>query len=56
VGDVFTAYRSADGTNWTSIGSVTISMSTSVYIGLPVTSHVNGTLCTATLDNVTANP
>ena len=56
VGDVFTAYRSADGTNWTNMGSATISMSTSVYIGLPVTSHVNGTLCTATFDNVTANP
>ncbi|MEO7101160.1 MAG: LamG-like jellyroll fold domain-containing protein [Luteolibacter sp.] len=56
VGNVFTAYRSADGTNWTSMGSVTISMSTSVYIGLPVTSHVSGTLCTGTISNVTATP
>ena len=31
-------------------------MSTSVSIGLPVCSHVNGTLCTATFDNVTVNP
>jgi hypothetical protein len=38
------------------MGSVTIAMSTSVYIGLPVTSHVNGTLCTATLDNVVVTP
>jgi len=56
VGNVFTSYYSANGTSWTNLGSVTITMSTSVYIGLPVTSHVSGTLCTATLDNVTANP
>ncbi len=56
VGDVFTAYHSADGTNWTSMGSETITMGTSVYIGLPVTSHSQGTLCTATFDNVTAAP
>jgi fibronectin type 3 domain-containing protein len=56
VGNVFTAYYSSNGTSWTNMGSVTISMSTSVYIGLPLTSHVNGTLCTGTLDNVTVNP
>ena len=56
VGDVFTAYYSPNGTSWTSMGSATIAMSTSVYIGLPLTSHVSGTLCTATLDNVTVNP
>jgi fibronectin type 3 domain-containing protein/regulation of enolase protein 1 (concanavalin A-like superfamily) len=56
VGNVFTAYYSSNGTNWTSMGSVTITMSTSVYIGLSVCSRVSGTLCTATLDNVTANP
>lgn len=55
-GNVFTAYYSADGTNWTTMGSVTITMSTSVYIGLPVCSHVSGTLCTATIDYVTVNP
>ncbi len=31
-------------------------MSSNVYIGLLVCSHVNGTLCTSTIDNVTANP
>jgi fibronectin type 3 domain-containing protein len=55
-GNTFTSYRSSDGVNWTTVGSVTITMSTNVYIGLLVCSHVNGTLCTATLDNVTANP
>jgi regulation of enolase protein 1 (concanavalin A-like superfamily) len=55
-GNTFTAYRSSDGTNWTTIASQTITMSTTVYIGLAVTSHADGTLCTATLDNVTATP
>jgi hypothetical protein len=55
-GSTFTAYRSADGTNWTTIGSQTISMSSTVYIGLAVTSHADGTLCPATFNNVTATP
>jgi hypothetical protein len=55
-GSTFTAYRSTDGTNWTTIGSQTITMSTTVYIGLAVTSHNDGTLCTATLDNIIATP
>jgi fibronectin type 3 domain-containing protein len=55
-GNTFTSYRSSDGVNWTSVGSVTITMSSNVYIGLLVCSHVNGTLCTSTIDSVTANP
>ncbi len=55
-GDVFTAYHSADGTNWTTLGSETIAMSSSVYIGLPVASHADGTLCTTTFDNVSVTP
>jgi hypothetical protein len=38
------------------MGSTNITMASSVVIGLPVTSHLNGTLCTATIDNVTATP
>ncbi|MEO7099397.1 MAG: hypothetical protein ABI162_08550 [Luteolibacter sp.] len=56
MGNVFTAYYSANGTTWTTVGSVTITMGSSVYIGLPVCSHINGTLCTSTLDNVTVTP
>jgi regulation of enolase protein 1 (concanavalin A-like superfamily) len=51
-GNTFTAYQSADGLTWTLVGSDTISMATSVYIGLVVTSHDNGALCTTTIDNV----
>ncbi|MFO8006366.1 MAG: PA14 domain-containing protein, partial [Candidatus Brocadiia bacterium] len=52
-GDTFTGYESSDGSSWTQVGSVTISMATDVYIGLPVTSHSDGVLCTAEIDNVT---
>jgi alpha-glucosidase len=52
VGNVFTGYYSADGLDWTSMGSITITMSSSVYFGLAVTSHNEGVLCTATFDNV----
>ena len=57
-GSTFTSYRSSTGASgsWTQIGSVTISMGSSVYIGLGVTSHNDGTLCTAKFDNVTATP
>src|SRR5436190_4498692 len=50
--DTFTAYRSANGTAWTLIGSTTISMAKSVYVGLAVTSHRDGTLAEARYDNV----
>ena len=56
VGSTFTASRSADGSSWTTIGSTNITMGSTIYIGLPVTSHLSGTLCTATIDNVTATP
>ena len=55
-GSTFTAYRSADGSSWTTIGSQTILMSANVSIGLAVTSHNDGTVCTTTLENVTATP
>jgi hypothetical protein len=51
-GTTFTAWHSENGTSWTQIGSVTISMGTSVYVGLAVTSHNDGVLTTATVDNV----
>jgi fibronectin type 3 domain-containing protein len=53
----FTAYYSANGTSWTQIGTAqSITMASSATIGLAVSSHVDGTLCTSTLDNVTATP
>jgi hypothetical protein len=55
-GSTFTAYYSSNGTTWTLLGTQSISMGSSIYIGLAVTSHNDGTLCTATFDNVTATP
>ncbi|MGF1657636.1 MAG: cellulose 1,4-beta-cellobiosidase, partial [Verrucomicrobiales bacterium] len=52
-GDTLTGFHSANGTNWTQIGSVSIPMAQEVHIGLAVTSHNNGTLCEATFSNVT---
>ncbi|MBC8096123.1 MAG: HYR domain-containing protein [Akkermansiaceae bacterium] len=57
-GNTFIAYRSATGTgsSWTLIGSKSIPMSSTVYIGLAVSSHSDGEPCIATFDNVTATP
>jgi beta-glucanase (GH16 family) len=51
-GSTFTAYASTNGTSWTTVGSATISMSSSVTVGLAVTSHADGTLSRVTFDNV----
>jgi hypothetical protein len=51
-GNTFTGYESADGSTWTLVGSVSITMATDVYIGLAVTSHSDGDLCTAEIDSV----
>ena len=51
-GDVFTAFYSPDGADWTLLGSDTIPMDPSVTIGLAVTSHDNSVLTTATFDGV----
>jgi len=55
-GNVITGYYASDsggvpGT-WAVQNSETISMDTEAYIGLCVTSHTDGTLCTAVFDNV----
>lgn len=56
VGSTFSAYRSADGVNWTLVGTDTIPMATTVLAGLAVTAHNNGTIATATFDSVSVTP
>ncbi len=51
-GNSFSAYRSADGSSWTWIGTETIAMNATIYVGLAVTSHDNAALCTAQIDGV----
>ena len=51
-GPVITAFRSTDGTTWTEIGSQTLSLPSSFYVGLAVTSHTAWSAATATFTNV----
>ena len=51
-GNTFTGYQSSDGVNWVQVGSYTVNMPNTVYIGLAVTSTNKEVLCTATFDNV----
>jgi regulation of enolase protein 1 (concanavalin A-like superfamily) len=55
VGNVFTASRSTNGTTWTTVGSQTITMASSVFIGLIVCSHTTTALNTSTFDNVSVS-
>ncbi len=51
-GDVFYAYHSLDGTNWTLLRSTSVAMSDQCYVGLAVCNHNNGTLNQAVFDHV----
>ena len=55
-GNLFEAFRSADGAAWTRIGSDTIPMGGTVYAGLALTSHNASSLATAVIDNVKITP
>jgi hypothetical protein len=52
-GNSFLAERSSDGVNWITVGTQTITMGSTVYIGLAVSSVNTGALNSATFDNVT---
>ena len=51
-GNLFTAYRSKDGSHWTLVGSEIIAMPATVYVGLAVTSHKVVAAATARFSNV----
>jgi regulation of enolase protein 1 (concanavalin A-like superfamily) len=53
IGNTFSGYHSSDGTNWVLVGTETISMPLTVYVGLAVTSHNVSATSTATFTNVT---
>jgi YVTN family beta-propeller protein len=55
-GAIVTGFFSPDGVTWTQRGTVTLTgLPTSVLIGVAYTSHADGTIGNATLDNVTIN-
>jgi hypothetical protein len=56
-GSTFSSFTSADGVNWTQLGSnQTISMAQSTYVGLAVNSGTTSSSATATFDSVSVNP
>jgi regulation of enolase protein 1 (concanavalin A-like superfamily) len=57
VGTQLRGYVSSDGVRWTQIGSAkTVSMGSTVQVGLAVTSHRDGTLTTAAFDGMRITP
>ncbi len=50
--DTVTAFTSADGAQWTVLCAASVSLPLSPEVGIAVTSHNNGQLATATLDNL----
>jgi regulation of enolase protein 1 (concanavalin A-like superfamily) len=60
VNSAFTVYYSSDGASWQKAVAQTIDLPANVYVGLAVTSHRDGVLCTANFDHLsfrsTSNP
>ncbi len=52
IGSLFTGYKSKDGVTWTKVGSATINMAVSGFVGLAVSSRKNQVLVTARLEKV----
>jgi len=50
-GDLTAAY-SSDGASWTTVATVAVTLPQSVLVGLPISSHDNAQLATASIDNV----
>ena len=53
-GNLFCSYISLDGATWVLVGTETIPMAPSVYVGLAVTSHANTKLATVSFSDVSA--
>ena len=51
-GSTFTAYRSAEGRAWTTVSTTTISMPTTIYVGMAVSSRDSAQLARATFTNL----
>jgi hypothetical protein len=52
-GSLITSYTSADGSNWNVVGSQSLSLGSTVYVGLAVSSHNTAARTTARFSNVT---
>jgi len=55
-GNVFTVFGSSDGVNWVQLGtSQTVSMASSVYVGLAVSNRTTSSTATGVFDSVSVN-
>jgi alpha-glucosidase len=52
-GPQVSAFTSTDGSQWTSVGTATVPLAATVSVGMALTSHQDGTLCSAVFDHVT---
>jgi hypothetical protein len=55
VGNTITAYDTNDGVTWSEVGSDTFDLGSDAFVGVAVSSHIAGTLATATFDHVTVS-
>ncbi len=55
-GSTFTSYQSDDGVTWTMIGTTTINMGQTIYVGLVGTAKNSSTTNTIMFDNVSITP
>jgi Bacterial Ig domain/Fibronectin type III domain len=55
-GNTLSSYKSSDGTNWTLVNSVTVTMAADISVGLAVASGSSGVLNTSVFANVTVVP
>jgi hypothetical protein len=55
-GSTFTAYTSTNGSTWTTVGTQSVTMASTIYVGLALTSHRDGALATTSISNVTVGP
>jgi hypothetical protein len=56
VGNVFTGFGSYDGTNWTTLGTVTLNLPAQIYLGLAVASHNTSLATTAQFEDYETTP
>ena len=56
VGSTITSFRSVDGVTWAQVGTGTVTLGTTIYVGLAVTSKDNTATTTAVIDNVLITP
>jgi regulation of enolase protein 1 (concanavalin A-like superfamily) len=54
-GDTVTAYQSSDGATWKLVAADTLSMASTVLVGLAVSSHTTDAVSVTAFDNVTVN-